>query len=138
VITSRRISGKVYPIMPGSLMPTPFYRHGPAGRQPGQGEHGQGDVGIPGPPGADLVVIQPGLTLGLLEAFLYMPAAPGDPGQVGGAGPAWPVAGVAGDLSRVADRPAGQQPVPATTPALGPGRDPGPVELPRAVRPGSG
>jgi len=35
-------------------------------------------VGIPGPPGADLVVIQPGLTLGLLEAFLYVPAAPGD------------------------------------------------------------
>jgi hypothetical protein len=26
---------------------------------------------MPGPPGADLVVIQPGFVLGLLEAFLY-------------------------------------------------------------------
>ena len=25
MITSRRISGKMYPIMPGSLMPTPFF-----------------------------------------------------------------------------------------------------------------
>ena len=59
--------------MPGSLVPTPFYRGGPAGREPGQGEHGQGDVGVPGPPGADLVVIQPGLALSLLETLFNPP-----------------------------------------------------------------
>lgn len=56
--------------MRGSLVPIPFYRLGPAGRQPGQGEHGQGDVGVPGQPGPDLVVIQPGLALGLMETLL--------------------------------------------------------------------
>ena len=126
--------------MPGSLVPIPFLGLGPAGRQPGQGKHGQGDVGIPGPPGADLVVIQPGLVFRLLEALLDMPPAARDPGQVGGAGAAGPVAGVISDLLRIADRPAGQQPVPAAArpPGLGPDRDPGPVELPRAVRPGPG
>jgi hypothetical protein len=42
----------------------PFFRLGIAGGEPGQGEHGQGDVGVPGPPGTDLVVIEPGLALG--------------------------------------------------------------------------
>ncbi len=57
--------------MPGSLVPAPlFWGLGPAGREPGQDEHGQADVGVPGSPGADLVVIQPGLSLGLLEALL--------------------------------------------------------------------
>jgi site-specific DNA recombinase len=74
----------------------------------------------------------------LCKDHLDMPAAPGDPGQVGSAGPAGPVAGVIGDLGRVADRPAGQQPVPAAGPPPGADRDPRPVELPRAVRPGPG
>jgi len=83
-------------------------------------------------------VIQPGLALGLLEAFFDVPAAARDPGQVGGAGPAGPVAGVVGDLLRVADRPAGQQPVPAAALPAGPDRDPRPVKLARAMRPGPG
>jgi hypothetical protein len=43
--------------MPGSLVSSPFFRLGLGGGQPGQGEHGQGDAGIPGParcgPGPD-------------------------------------------------------------------------------------
>jgi hypothetical protein len=56
-------------------------RHAPGDSEPGQGERRQGEVGVPGRPGADLVVVQPGLALGLLEAFLDAPAAAGDPGQ---------------------------------------------------------
>jgi hypothetical protein len=67
-----------------------------------------------------------------------MPPAARDPGQVRGAGPARPVAGVIGDLGRVADGPAGQQPVPAAAFLAGPDRDPRPVVLARAVRPGPG
>jgi hypothetical protein len=67
-----------------------------------------------------------------------MPPAARDPGQVRGAGAAGPVAGVIGDLGRVAQRPARQQPVPAAALAAGPDRDPRPVVFPRAVRPGPG
>jgi len=42
----------------------------------------KGDVGIPGAPGADLVLVEPGLALGLLQAFFDMPAAACCPGQV--------------------------------------------------------
>jgi len=62
--------------------------------QSGQGEHGQGDVGVPGPVAADLVVVQTGLVLGLLEAFLDVPARPGGPGQVEQGGAAGAVADV--------------------------------------------
>jgi|SRR5450755_744109 hypothetical protein len=79
--------------MPGSPVPVPLLRRGLCWREPGQGEHGQGDVGVPGTPGADLVVVQPGLALGLLEALLDVPAAARDRGQAGGAGAAGPVAG---------------------------------------------
>jgi hypothetical protein len=37
------------------------------------GEHGQGDVPVPGPVAADLVVVQAGLVLGLGEAVLIRP-----------------------------------------------------------------
>ena len=74
----------------------------------------------------------------LRKDHLDMPAASCYPGQVGGAGPAGPVAGVVGDLLRVADRPAGQQPVPAAGPPPGADLDSRPVELARAVRPGPG
>jgi hypothetical protein len=60
--------------MPGSLVPIPFFGLGPAGGQPGQGEHGQGDVGVPGPPAADLVLIEPGLVFGLLEVLFSRPS----------------------------------------------------------------
>ncbi len=67
-----------------------------------------------------------------------MPPAACDPGQVRGAGPAGPVAGVVGDLLPVAQRAAGQQPVPAAALLAGLHRDPRPVELARAVCPGPG
>ena len=66
-----------------------------------------------------------------------MPAAARGPGQISGAGPAGPVAGVIGDLLRVAQRPAGQQPLPAAALLAGPDRDPRPVVLARAMRPGT-
>jgi hypothetical protein len=58
---------------PGRWCRPLFFGLGPASREPGQGEHGQRDVGVPGPPGTDLVVIQPGLALGLLDALLSRP-----------------------------------------------------------------
>jgi hypothetical protein len=119
-------------------VPTLFFCLGLAGGEPGQGEHGQGDVGVPGPPGADLVLVEPRLALRLLDAFLDMPAAARGPGQVGGTGPAGPVAGVIGDLLRVGQGAAGQQPVPAAALLPGPHRDPRPVVFARAVGTGSG
>ena len=50
------------------------------------GEHGQGDVAVPGVPAADLVVIQAGLVLGGAEAFLDRPAGPGDAHQLADGG----------------------------------------------------
>src|SRR5262249_37305422 len=93
---------------------------------------------MPGPPGADLVVVEPGLALGLLDAFFNMPAAARGPGEVGGAGRGGPVAGVVGDLVGVAERAAGQQPAPAAALAGCPDRDLRPVVLARAVRPRPG
>ncbi len=40
-----------------------------------QGEHGQGDVGMPGAPGPDLVVIQPGLALVSADGGLHWSTA---------------------------------------------------------------
>lgn len=102
------------------------------------GEHRQGDVGVPGSPGADLVVVQAGFVLGLLEAFFDAPACSGGPGEVGQAGPAGAVADVVGDLGRVGDGAAGQQPVPSTTGPADPDRDARPVVLTRAVGSGAG
>jgi hypothetical protein len=51
----------------------------------------------------DLVVIQPGLALGLLEALLHAPARAGDPGQVTESGAAGSVADVVGDLGGIAE-----------------------------------
>ena len=102
--------------------------------EPGEGEHGQGDVGVPGPLGADLVLVQAGLVLGLLEAFLDPPARPGDRASSVQRGAAGSVADVVGDLGRVADGAAGQQPVPAPGCPGDPDRDPRPVVVARAVR----
>lgn len=53
-------------------------------------------MGIPGTPGADLVVVQPGRAFGLLEALFDVPAAAR--GQARSAArAAGPVAGVVGD-----------------------------------------
>ena len=43
----------------------------------GGGEHGQGDVAVPGVVFADLVVVQSGLVFGELEGFLHGPAGSG-------------------------------------------------------------
>ena len=52
------------------------------------GEHGQGDVAVPGVVAADLVVVEPDLGLRGLEALLDRPPGAGDPDQVivGGTG----------------------------------------------------
>ena len=93
---------------------------------------------MPGPPGADLVVVQPGLVLGLLEAFLDVPAAARGPGQVHQAGAAGAVAGVVGDVGGVArERRASSQ---CPRPGRRPGRTGTRAQsvLARAVRPGAG
>jgi hypothetical protein len=41
-------------------------------------EHRQGDVGVPGATGADLVMVEPGFVLGLLECLFDTPAGSGD------------------------------------------------------------
>lgn len=64
------------------VLRVPLCGNGFRGGEVGQCEHRQGDVGVPGPIVADLVVVEPGLVLGLLERFLYMPAGSGGPGQV--------------------------------------------------------
>ena len=47
------------------------------------GEHGQGDVPVPGVVVANLVVVKTGLVLGELEGLLHTPSGPGDPDQLG-------------------------------------------------------
>ena len=41
------------------------------------GEHGEGYVAVPGGPGANLVVVEPGFVLGRSKAFLDRPASTG-------------------------------------------------------------
>src|SRR5262249_5869188 len=41
--------------------------------------HGQHGVPVEGMPEPELVLVEPGLALGLLETFLYRPAFPGNP-----------------------------------------------------------
>lgn len=77
-------------------------------------------MGLPGPPGADLVVVESGLAFGLLKRFLDMPTAARDPGQVHQSGSARAVADVVGDLELTfavgCQQAPRQQPVP--TPGL--------------------
>ena len=51
--------------------------------QIGQSEHRQGDVSVPADPGADLVLVEPDLALGRLEAFLNRPARARHPHEIG-------------------------------------------------------
>jgi hypothetical protein len=57
-------------------------------REVGVGEHGQGDVPVPGVVAADLIVVQSGLGLGGLEALPGRPPRSGDADQllIGGGG----------------------------------------------------
>ena len=112
------------------------------GGEVGGGEHGQGDVGVPGPVVADLVLVEPGLVLGRLEAFLDRPPGPGDPDQLPQRGRGGSGAAVERQLPMLSCRAgfglaAHQQPVPP--PRGQPGRverDGDPVVLAQAVRAG--
>ena len=61
--------------------------------------HGQGDVPVPGAVLPDLVVIERGLILGGLEAFLDRPPCPGHLDRAGEAGRAGRPAQVIGELA---------------------------------------
>src|SRR5688572_30810034 len=50
--------------------------------QVGQSEHRQGDVSMPAGPGADLVLVEPDLALGRLEALLDGPARARHPHEI--------------------------------------------------------
>lgn len=69
----------------------PLYRLGGAHRgQICRGEHGQGDMGVPGVVAADLVLIKPDLVSRGLKRFLDRPAGSGHPyqgAQPGSGGP---------------------------------------------------
>ncbi len=73
------------------------------------GEHGQGDVAVPGVVFADLVVVQAGLVLGELECFLHGPAGSGDPDQFDQRDWGTAVDDVVGQLVGFADGAADQQ-----------------------------
>jgi len=73
--------------------------------EPGQGEHGQGDVAVPGPVEADLVVVQAGLVLPGLEALLDRPAGARHLHEDGERDRAGRVAQAEGQLRRPGGRP---------------------------------
>src|SRR3954466_15704748 len=81
----RRISGRVK----GSRSAARSVRSSPPDNrlaqdgQIGQGEHRQGDVSVPTGPGADLVLVEPDLALGRLEALLSGPARPRHSHEIG-------------------------------------------------------
>ena len=76
----------------------------------GVGEHRQGDPAVPGPPAADLVLVQTDKALAGLEALFDSPAASGDPDQDGQRDGAGRPAAVIGQLAGLVVA-AQQQPV---------------------------
>ena len=71
------------------------------------GEHGQGDVSIPGVVEADLVVVEPDVVFPALETFLDRPPGAGDTDEFTSGFAARTVAVVEGEFA-VVDRPADQ------------------------------
>src|ERR1019366_7322926 len=65
-----RTSGTLRRTPPGRV----FFSSAAQHRQHGVGQHGQGDVTLPSLPVANLVVVQPTLSLGRLEALFDLPA----------------------------------------------------------------
>src|ERR1035438_6067981 len=65
-----RTSGTLRCTPPGRV----FFSSAAQHRQHGVGQHGQGDVTLPSLPVANLVVVQPTLSLGRLEALFDLPA----------------------------------------------------------------
>lgn len=97
-------------------------RVGSRGGENGQGEHGQGDVPVPGGPVADLAVVQAYLAFRRLETRFDAPPDAGDPDQLGRGHLLWGPAEVEGELA--GGGVAADQQVPE---AAGVGGDPGPV-----------
>ena len=77
-----------------------------------RGEHGQGDVPVPGGVAANLVVIKTGLVLGELERLFHTPPGPGDADELGDRYGSAEVADVVGQLAGLGDGAADQQQVP--------------------------
>jgi hypothetical protein len=98
----------------------------------GQGQHREGDPPVPGGPGADLVLVQPGQALACLEILLSGPPPSGDPDVPGKRDVPRRPAPVPGQLAGLAVA-ADQQPVPW---AAGPDGDPGPVVVAVTLAPG--
>ena len=71
------------------------------------GEHGEGDMSVPGVPGADLVVVETDFVLGRSETFLDGPACPGHVHEFTESGVVGVVAVVEGEFT-VVDGPADQ------------------------------
>src|SRR5580698_1021115 len=103
-------------------------------------EHGQGDVPVPGAVAADLVVVQPGLVLGLGEAVLNSPPGSRYRRELGERDRAGRPAAVKGQLKLAfltrLQGPADQQPVPAAVRGdHGPVVKPWPFRTVRAAQP---
>jgi hypothetical protein len=77
----------------------------------GPSEQGQGDVAIPGGVATHLVLVQPDLSLGLLEAFLNRPASPDDPHYLGHRGVHRALHPIVGQLARITQAAVGEQPM---------------------------
>ncbi len=75
------------------------------------GEHGQGDVAVPGVPEADLVVVEADLVLARLEALLDRPAGTDDGDQLRERGTGRGVADEVSQLGGIGEGAANQQPV---------------------------
>src|SRR4030095_7295868 len=100
------------------------------------GQHGQRDVTMPSRPGADLVLVEPNLTLGGLEAGLNRPARAGDLNKGGECGALRRERQIKGRLVRLLDRAPDQERfLPALTSAPERGTSPGVKERPRAPTP---
>jgi hypothetical protein len=65
------------------------------------GEHGEGDMPVPGVPGADLVVIESDFILGGSEALFDGPARSGDVDELCESGVVWVVAVVEREFTAV-------------------------------------
>src|SRR5512144_3133412 len=87
-----RRSGSVWRVLGGG---------GAGDGEEGVGEHRERDVPVPAVVAAHLVLVEPGLPLGGLEAFLDGPPGAGDPGQLAQRGTGGAVAGVVGEVGRV-------------------------------------
>ena len=85
----------------------PFFSGMCGDGEEGVGEHGQGDMSVPGVPGTNLVVVESDFVLGGSEALFDGPARSGDVDKLCESGVVWVVAVVERELAAV-DGPADQ------------------------------